>query len=280
LLLYLMFAPTGATLSLDRLIARYRESRRALADGRLPELKVAPSWSANVVMRLIQLHMCVIYFAAGTAKLQGGMWWGGTAAWYTMMVPELELVDMRWLALLPEWIYLFIVTFSTYFTVLYEIGFPFLIWNRTLRPLMILGAIGLHAGIGFFMGLGGFGIAMITGCFSFIPPESFRWLIEYVGRGKSGYRFVYDASDVRHVRAAGWLHAADPYGQVALLESRDKSAPAGAGSLVTPDGRILTGAEAFLGLLSVLRSLWVATPIVFWAFVGLPVTRAEPAARS
>src|SRR5262249_15197811 len=52
LLVYLMIGPSGAALSVDRLLARWWRGRGGAAD--LP----APSVSANVAIRLLQIHVC------------------------------------------------------------------------------------------------------------------------------------------------------------------------------------------------------------------------------
>src|SRR5205823_9111639 len=55
-LFYLMFAPCGATWSVDWLVARYRSNQRALREGRRPEPAIPqPSVSANFVTRLLQV---------------------------------------------------------------------------------------------------------------------------------------------------------------------------------------------------------------------------------
>src|SRR5437868_790271 len=57
---YLMIAPSGATLSVDRLIARWWARRKGL-----PEPVVRPLVSANFTLRLMQIHLCIIYLASG-----------------------------------------------------------------------------------------------------------------------------------------------------------------------------------------------------------------------
>src|SRR5262249_1194761 len=54
LLLYLMIGPSGAALSVDRLVVRYWRTRRALREGRpIPaNLPPAPRVSANLALRL------------------------------------------------------------------------------------------------------------------------------------------------------------------------------------------------------------------------------------
>jgi hypothetical protein len=50
-----------------------------------------------------------------------------------------------------------------------------LIWNRTLRPLVLTLGVLLHAGIGLVMGLGLFSSVMLIGCAAFLNPTSLRW---------------------------------------------------------------------------------------------------------
>lgn len=269
LLLYLMFGPSGATLSLDRLAERYRAARRALARGRTPsadELALAPRWSANVVIRMIQVHMCIAYLCAGLAKLQGPSWWQGTSVWMTMVVPEFAILDMSWLANFPDWVWQTVSAGGSFMTIAFEISFSFLIWNRTLRPLVLFIAVMMHAGIGVFMGLGTFSAIMLTGCLAFVPPAGLRWLVQTLCQGVKGYRFVYDHHDKAQVRAAAWVAAADPWRQVEICNSHEKGAPAAAGSLVTPNGTVLHGFEAFTRLARSLRVFWLVGPVALWSF--------------
>lgn len=262
LLLYQLIGPTGATLSIDRLIERYRLARRALASkGRIgPEdLALKPSWTANLSLRMIQLHMGIIYLFAGLAKLQGDRWWYGSAAWYTMVVPELELFSMRWLANTPPWLYVTLVFAATYYTLIFEIAFIFLVWNRKLRPLMLLGAVALHAGIGLFMGLMGFGVAMLTGCAAFLSPEGLRWFLAALFSGKEKLRMSYDRRDPNVLRAVALAAAADPFGQVTLAPSTERGV-----QVATEDGKVHAGTAAFWRLFSALRCF----PLVSVAAIG------------
>lgn len=170
MMLYLCISPCGSVLSLDRFLAQRRSG------GTLPP--VQPMWSATLALRLMQIHMCIVYFIAGIAKLQGNTWWNGTATWLTMNAPLFnEGIDIGWLAdpRYGEWLWHYFTVLSTYMTLGFEIAFPFLIWNRYLRPWMIFLAFMLHAGIGVFMGLGGFGTVMLAGCMSFLPASGVRW---------------------------------------------------------------------------------------------------------
>jgi hypothetical protein len=174
-LLYLMLGPCGAAFSLDSLLARFR-SRRSPAPAGGP----TPSVAANFSLRLLQVHLCFIYLVSGLTKLQGGEWWNGMAVWNTLVNYELSLARYPWYmdalrALLQtRWLGELVVTACTAFTLFVEIGFPFLVWNRTLRWPMIVAALLLHLGIALFMGLFLFGLSMMPLVLSFVPPEEVR----------------------------------------------------------------------------------------------------------
>jgi hypothetical protein len=175
LLLYLMIGPCGAVLSIDRWLA----VRRARRDGRPPE-PVRPSYSGHLAIRLLQVHFCFIYLAAGTSKLLGSTWWSGTSLNLIMLNPEFAPLDygpyyhaMKFLAG-HRWLWESFMAVQIVGTLFLEIGFPFLVWDRRLRWAAISGSVMLHTGIAVFMGLTTFSLMMICMVASFIPPEVVR----------------------------------------------------------------------------------------------------------
>jgi uncharacterized membrane protein YphA (DoxX/SURF4 family) len=160
LALYLTIGGSGARFSID---AWWR--RRAHRDASQSHNPVATS-RARLATRLIQVHYCVIYFFAGISKLQGDAWWTGDAVWLAFANLEYQSVDMTWLARYP-----WITQIATHGTVLWELSFPFLVWNRSLRPFVLAGGIAMHAGIGLLMGMITFGLIAIFGYIAFVPPE-------------------------------------------------------------------------------------------------------------
>jgi len=185
MLLYLMIGPSGAALSLDRLIARWWAERQARLAGRAAPVWEAPRpmISARFALRLLQIHFCFIYFSAGTAKLLGGSWWNGQAIYYTMANYEFAPLHreyyrdmMRFLAehrLLWE----IVMEGGSYFTLFLELSFPFLVWNRRLRPLYVAGAFALHTAIALLMGLVTFSLLMATMVLAFVPGETMRRML-------------------------------------------------------------------------------------------------------
>jgi hypothetical protein len=168
LTLYLAIGPSGAVLSVDRLLARRRESAASI----VPALM-----SANLAQRLIQVHMCVIYFFAGVSKLQGPSWWDGEAMWRAFANLEYQTADMTWLAWHP-----WLVNAMTHVTIVWEISFCALIWVKLARPLVLALAVVLHVGIGACLGMWTFGLIMLIGCASFLPNEGVRQLVEILSR--------------------------------------------------------------------------------------------------
>jgi hypothetical protein len=170
LLMYQLIGPSGARLSVDALLTRYRR-RKTDADERRT---TSASWNANFALRCIQVHMCLIYLCAGLAKLQGDSWWSGYAIWEVLIAPETTLFDMRWLARLGDGMLQLICGVGVALTLGFEISFAFLIWNRRLRPVLLLMALVLHGCIGVLMGLGAFSLVMLTGCCAFVDVAQAR----------------------------------------------------------------------------------------------------------
>ena len=172
LTLYLAIGPSGQALSLDRLIAG---GRRGAASSR-----PAPSAGANLALRLINVHMCVIYFFAGISKLQGESWWTGEAMWRAFSNFEYQSIDMTWLAWHP-----WVLNLVTQVSVLWEVFFCVLIWQPRLRSLMLAVAVVLHVGIGACLGMWTFGLIMLVGCASFLPTRTVRDLVTALSRGRT-----------------------------------------------------------------------------------------------
>jgi hypothetical protein len=191
--LYLMIGPSGAALSADRLIARYWALRQHLPA--VEFLRPAPSVSANVALRLLQIHVCIIYAASGLSKLQGPVWWNGTAVWGTManyeFSPQLQIFR-AFLSFLSRhrWLWELVMTGGSYFTLVFEVGFAFLVWNRRLRWIMVLSAVLLHMGIAIFMGLVTFSLMMLTLVLAFVPSSAVLEFLCRWGRRPVGPRLA------------------------------------------------------------------------------------------
>jgi len=119
-------------------------------------------------LRVMQVHLCVIYLAAGLDKAIGSQWWNGEAIWQTVSQPVFSTFDLCSLAR-HSWIPMF----AGWVTLVVEIGYAFFIWPRRTRKVWCIATIGLHVGTCLFMGLVFFSSVMIllTSCLFLIPDE-------------------------------------------------------------------------------------------------------------
>lgn len=153
---YLMVGPSGAVWSLDRWLDKKRSASA-----------VEPSIGANIAIRLIQLHMCVIYFFGGISKLKGGDWWDGSALWMALSNYEYQSLDLTWMIRYPA-----IIALLTHATVIWETFYCVLIWPHSSRWFMLSMAVGVHGGIAVALGMPTFGLAMLIGNLAFVPAET------------------------------------------------------------------------------------------------------------
>ena len=163
--LYLAIAPSGRAVSADNFIRKWWRRRRGVAMESAP-VRYA---SARMASRLIQLHLCAIYFWAGFSKLKGPTWWTGEAMWNVIANQEYQTLDLTWMAWTP-WIPFLIA----HITIAWETSFIVLVWNRRLRPLVLAMGTAMHFGIGAFLGMWTFGLMMTFAYLSFADPEIWR----------------------------------------------------------------------------------------------------------
>ena len=132
----------------------------------------APAVSNNVVTRLIQLHLCVIYMFGGLSKMRGEMWWDGSALWYTAVNYEYQSLDLTWLGH-----YRIVIAALTTATIFWETFYCALVWPRLTRPIALAMAVLVHGGIAVALGMITFGTIMIVANLAFIAPETMHRLL-------------------------------------------------------------------------------------------------------
>ena len=123
-------------------------------------------WQNTLATRLIQLHLCVIYFFGGLGKARGWMWWDGTAMWYSAASYEYQSLDLTWIGRYPA-----LGSVLTHMTLFWEIAYAFLVWPRWSRPLVLAMALLVHVGIALYLGMITFGFMMIVANLAFIPSQ-------------------------------------------------------------------------------------------------------------
>ncbi len=160
LLIGLVVGPSGSRLSLDAWLFGAGQG------------SAAPSIRANIALRLIQVHLCVVYFFSGCGKMLGASWWEGTALWGAAANVQYRTLDLTWLARHGH-----VTNALTLATLFWEASYPALVWPRLTRRLVLAMAIAVHLGIGLAMGMMEFGLAMITANMAFLPAATLHaWL--------------------------------------------------------------------------------------------------------
>ncbi|MGC4003248.1 MAG: HTTM domain-containing protein [Pirellulales bacterium] len=167
LAMYVMIGPAGDAFSVDAWLRRRRDPPRI----------AAPSVGANIAIRLIQCHMCLIYFFSALGKLQGASWWTGDAIWMAVGNLEYQSLDAVWIARYPE-----LISAVTLGTMFWELSYAVLIWPHLFRPMMLAMAVAVHLGIGIWMGMMTFGLAMLIGNLAFVESATIRTFLEWIFR--------------------------------------------------------------------------------------------------
>jgi hypothetical protein len=141
----------------------------------------------NATLVVIMAEVCLIYSTAGWYKIQGSRWQDGTALYYPL--------NLDYFAPWPGLSSLLassglMVMLLTYGTVVVQVAFPFTLFNRRVKNVLLVVMMLEHAGIAVLLGLPFFSLAMIAADAVFLPTAFLRWL------GGSAARVVSRASGV------------------------------------------------------------------------------------
>jgi hypothetical protein len=124
---FLIFAPSGAALSLDAVLRR----RKTSAPEDAPPLVVP--WA----QRLIQFQLAIVYLAGFWWKVQGPWWRNGTALFYVVHLREISRFPVPAFMEQP-----WILHLGTWFAMAFELLFPLLVWFKPFRkPFLIAGLL-------------------------------------------------------------------------------------------------------------------------------------------
>ena len=274
LLFILCIAPVGRALSFDRL-REVRAAKRKNVKNR-PPLYSSP-WTGACI-RLMQVQMAVLFLFSATNKLKGSDWWNGEAIWYVFAAEESYY--RPFLAILAHNFWL--VNMLTYATLLFELAFPFLIWQRATRPYMLAGAIFLHLNIGIFMGMPYFSFVMAMGHMSFLRQGWLRRLGLAWKEKIGGMEMIYDGRCGFCVRSMIWLLAFDGLAQITVRNFRTNPSRVVSNAkiekalhLVLPDGQARPGFEAYRYVVLRVPGLWWLIPFFYLPglsrFFGVPI---------
>ena len=141
-LFYLMLSPLPDRYSLDH---------------RLVKTKPKDPQLLGFWRRVLQLHLCLVYFFGGLAKCLGSGWWDGSNLWRALTRPPFNIISpdilVRFKYVLP------VLGISI---CLLELGYVFFIWMKKTRFFWLVCILGMHVAIGLTMGMYLFALVMVV----------------------------------------------------------------------------------------------------------------------
>ncbi|MEU6309590.1 HTTM domain-containing protein [Streptomyces sp. NPDC047014] len=127
----------------------------------------------NGAMLVIMAEVCLIYATAGWYKIQGSRWQDGTALYYPLSLDYFTPWPGLSGAVAGSGT---LVMLLSYGTVAVQVAFPFTLFNRRVKNVL-LGVMMLeHVGIAVLLGLPFFSLAMIAADAVFLPTAFLVWV--------------------------------------------------------------------------------------------------------
>lgn len=183
---FLMFAPAGAALSVDKW-------RRMRAGKEGPEVQPRAPWA----QRMIQIQLALMYFMTFWNKSMGPAWVDGTALYYVYHLDQFRrfptpgiLQDMS------------VIRLESWGTLLVEFSLGVLVWIKELRyPILVVGLL-LHLSLEWSMNVPLFQWIALSAYVTFVDGADMERALAWVrGRATRADRAVATAPAARHRRS-------------------------------------------------------------------------------
>ena len=107
--------------------------------------------------RVLQVHLCFVYFIGGLAKCLGSGWWDGSNLWRSLTRPPFNLISPDILVQFKYALPILGISLC-----LIELGYPVFIWIRKTRFFWLVCILAMHATIALAMGMYLFALVMIV----------------------------------------------------------------------------------------------------------------------
>jgi hypothetical protein len=133
----------------------------------------------NGAMLVIVVEVCLIYSTAGWYKIQGSRWQDGTALYYPLHLDDFTPWPALSHALAGNGLMVMVITYGT---VIVQVAFPFTLFNRRVKNVLLVAMMLEHASIAVVLGLPFFSLAMIAADAVFLPTNFLRWAGERLVR--------------------------------------------------------------------------------------------------
>ncbi len=151
------------------LITKYENYKCSLKKYLQPYLNITSSCFTLAVM----IQICIIYFFASLHKIQSTEWMNGTALYYILNTDDFSASSLN--AKLTN--SLFLVKFSTWFSMIFQFSFSFLVWFKKTKNIILFIGILFHIGIFVLMRIDNFSLVMLACYAVFFTNNEYNYLI-------------------------------------------------------------------------------------------------------
>ncbi|HMJ20643.1 MAG TPA: HTTM domain-containing protein [Terriglobales bacterium] len=163
---FLIFAPAGAALSVDRLIRIRWGKERA-------DIRLRSPWA----QRMIQLQLALLYFATFLLKLKGAPWLQGTALFYVYHLDELRRFP------LPSWLFHpTVLKLGSWSALVLEFSLGVLIWVKEFRYILLALGLLFHLWLEYSLNIPLFQWDILSAYVLFVDSDDLRRAGLWIGR--------------------------------------------------------------------------------------------------
>ena len=180
---FLIFAPAGAALSIDRVIRLRQGKEPATIQPRSP-------WA----QRMIQLQLALLYFVTFLLKIKGAAWLQGTALFYVYHLDELRRFP------LPAWFFRpIILELGSWSALVLELSLGVLIWVKEFRYYILAMGLLFHLWLEYSLNIPVFQWDILSAYVLFIEPNDLERAASWISEAWTGFRHVAKSSAMKRV---------------------------------------------------------------------------------
>jgi hypothetical protein len=206
---FLIFAPAGAALSVDRLLRIWRGKEGASVPPRRP-------WA----QRMIQFELALLYFSSFCWKVQGAPWVQGTALYYVYHLDEFHRFPLPSWFLRPTMLKL-----GSWTALALEFSLGVLIWIRELRYFILALGVLFHLWLEYSINVPLFEWDVLAAYVLFVEPDDmarvWNWIRSRIASHLGGpVTVIYDSASEYLRRLANLLRALDVFHRLSLIDLR------------------------------------------------------------
>ena len=163
---FLMFAPAGAALSIDRMI-RVRRGKES------SQVQLQSPWA----QRMIQIELSLLYLTAFFSKAQGAAWVNGMALYYVYHLDEIRRFPV------PDWLLNpAMLKLETWSALIIEFCLGTLIWIVEFRYYVLVMGVLMHLSLEYSLNIPLFQWATLSAYVLFIDPDDLQRAAKWLRR--------------------------------------------------------------------------------------------------